>query len=368
LTTLQTLAEQSELARRVETIRRGMARRKLDALIVFDRNNTYYLAGFRGSLSYLFITARDAVLLVDGRYYEATRETARHVEVRLMKDAETSFTAWARGRGLRRVGFEGSTAWSVQQRWAGYLTGVEWIESGVIIGEARIVKSKQEVAMIAASAKLNDAIYEQTLAGLRPGMTELDVRNAIRGAADAAGIEGLSFEAIVASGAMGSRPHYTPQARPLERGEFLLIDMGLRVQGYCSDMTRVVALGRKPRARLVRAFEVVLRAQQKALAAVGPGVACAELDRIAREQIKAGKFGNYFTHGLGHGVGLDIHEAPVLNAKSKDVLRPGMVVTVEPGVYLPGLGGIRIEDLVLVTRTGHRVLSSSVRKMRVVEF
>ena len=365
---LEQVAQRGELTRRIDAVRRGMAKRKLDALLVFDRHNTLYLSGFRGSLSYLFITARDAVLLVDGRYYEATREATSHVDVRLMKDVERSFKLWAKGRGVRSIGFEGSVAWGVQHRWATLLPGLEWSEAGALIGEARLIKSPHEAAIIAASAKLNDTIYERAVQNLKPGMTELDVRNFIRGEADKAGIDGLSFEAIVATGAMGSRPHYTPQARKLERGDFLLIDMGMRLDGYCSDMTRVVALGRKPKPRLMRAFEAVLKAQELALAAVAPGVACAELDRIARDTIKQHNFGSYFTHGLGHGVGLDIHEAPTLNARSKEILRPGMVVTIEPGVYLPGLGGIRIEDLALVTRNGHKVLSHSFKRLRVLPF
>jgi Xaa-Pro aminopeptidase len=167
---------------------------------------------------------------------------------------------------------------------------------------------------------------------------------------------------------MSSRPHYVPQARPIGAGDLLLIDMGLVHGGYCSDMTRTVAVGRKPAARLVKAYSAVLEAQLQALDAVGPGIACAELDRIARASLKARKLARYFTHGLGHGVGLEIHEAPTLNGRSKEILRAGMVITIEPGVYLPGLGGIRIEDLVLVTRTGHKVLSRTPKQFQIIPF
>lgn len=196
----------------------------------------------------------------------------------------------------------------------------------------------------------------------------MDLRNVIRHEADLRGADGLSFESIVAAGTMSSRPHYEPQARLLETGNLLLIDMGMRLAGYCSDMTRVVGLGRRPQARLVKAYRALLEAQEAALDAVGPGVACAELDRIARDKLKTSKLAKYFTHGLGHGVGLEIHEPPALNGRSKEILRPGMVITIEPGVYLPGVGGIRIEDLVLVTRSGHRVLSHSPKEFRLLPF
>jgi Xaa-Pro aminopeptidase len=248
------------------------------------------------------------------------------------------------------------------------MPGTEWTESGDLVLEMRTVKSASEVAAIEASARLNDAVYEKALAAARPGATEIDIRNAIRAEADRSGADGESFDCIVASGATASRPHYVPADRPLRRGELLLIDMGMKVGGYCSDMTRVVALGARPKARLMRAFEAVLEAEKAALDEVGPGAATSDLYRIAHDRLKRRRLARFFTHGLGHGIGLEVHESPRMTATSPERLKPGMVVTIEPGVYLPGVGGVRIEDLVAVTRGGRRVLSRAVKSFRTIPF
>lgn len=356
----------SDHARRIARLQEGLKKQRLDAMLVFDRHNTFYLTGLRCTLSFLFVTPREAMLLVDGRYIESARAAVTHCDVRLMTDQARDFAAWHKAIRPRTIGFEGSTAWHALQKWRSLLPDPEWRECGDLILEQRRIKSPAEAKLVETSARLNDAVYAKALAAVRAGATELDLRNVILSEAYAAGAEGLSFDSIVASDAMSARPHYSPGPRPLQAGQLLLIDMGMLLGGYCSDMTRVVGVGRKPNAKLMKAYEATLKAEVAALDAVGPGVACADLDRIARESLKRAKLDRYFTHGLGHGVGLEIHEAPTLNARSKDVLRPGMVITIEPGVYLPGLGGIRIEDLVLVTRTGHKVLSRSPKDFRVI--
>lgn len=361
-------AKPGEEARRVAKLQSELKRRRLDAMVVYDRFNSFYLTGLRCSLSYLLLTPRSCVLLVDGRYIEAARDRVTHCEVRLMSTLAASLDAWQKETRPARIGFEGSTPWSLVRDWGQMLPGTEWEEAGELLRQMRLIKSAAEANLIALSARLNDEVYELALASAIPGATELDLRNVIRAEADRRGADGLSFETIAATGAMSSRPHYSPAANPLKSGDLLLIDMGMLLGGYCSDMTRVVGLGKKPPAKLAKVYEAVLEAQEAALDAVSPGVACAELDRIAREKLKARRLAQYFTHGLGHGVGLEIHEAPVLNARSQDVLRPGMVVTIEPGVYLPGLGGVRIEDLVLVTKTGHKVLSRSPKEFRLLPF
>ena len=368
-------ATSPELSRRLTKVQRGLARRRnsgnrvrLEAMLVFDRYNTFYLTGLHCSHSFLFITPREAILVVDGRYIESARSVVHHLEVRLMRHAREAFGRIGREFQPRTVGFEASTPWGALNEWRQFLPDVEWSECGELILKQRLIKSAAEVKLIEKSARLTDRIFEQLCAAIGPGMTEYDVRNLIRAEADHLGAEGLSFDCIVASGATSSRPHYFPQPRPLEAGDLLLVDMGVILGSYCSDMTRVVGLGRKPRPRLRRAYDVVLEAEQAAIDAIAPGVPCAELDRIARERIKARRLGRYFVHGLGHGVGLEIHEAPTLNNRSREVLRAGMVITIEPGVYLPDQGGVRIEDLVVVTRNGHRVLSHSPKTWRLLPF
>lgn len=357
-----------EGARRIARLQDDLKRSRLDAMLVYDRHNTFYLTGFRCSLSYLFVAPGGAVLYVDGRYIEAAQSAVSHCEVRLMTDWRKSFEEWNGENAPARIGFEGTSPWGEVQSWQKALSGAEWEECSELIERRRLIKSPAEIKWIEQSARLNDAVYAKAIESLQPGMTEIDIRNLIRNEADRLGADGLSFETIVGSGAMSSRPHYVPQDRALEAGQLLLIDMGMVAGGYCSDMTRTVALGKKPAARLVSAFNALLEAQVAAVEAVAPGVPCNEVDRVARERLKAAKLAKYFTHGLGHGVGLEIHENPRLNTKSTTELKPGMVITIEPGVYLPGLGGIRIEDLVLVTRTGYKVLSKSPKDFRIIPF
>jgi Xaa-Pro aminopeptidase len=360
--------DHTEPDRRLKKLRQGLKKRCLDAMVIYGRENTYYLTGLRCSHSYLFISLAESVFYLDGRYIEVGRETVGHCDVRLMDNAARAFGKWQKSQDVDRIGFEGDMAWNKVRQWQLWMPGLEWVESGDLVRNMRIVKSAHEQKIIQRSARLNDGIYESVIRSLLLGMTEIDVRNLIHAEVDKAGIEGLSFDAIVAAGPMSSRPHYEPQARPLARGDLLLIDMGLKVDGYCSDMTRVVALGRTPKARLVRAYHAVLDCQQKALKSLKAGIRCSEIDGIARETLKKHRLARYFTHSLGHGVGLEIHEPPRLSSSSADTLRSGMVVTVEPGVYLPGIGGIRIEDLAVVTPKGCRILSKADKSFRVIPF
>ena len=362
------MTRRPELVRRLKRLQAALKRRRLDAMIVFDRYNAFYLTGFNSSLSYLLVTPRSAELLVDGRYIEAAGRAVKHCEVKLFKKLPQSLKKWQREVNPRKIGFEGSIPWSQWRQFDELIRGVEWRESGDLILKQRLIKSAEEIRMIAASAKLTDAIYEAALAAAEPGATEIDLRDLIRTEAVRRGADGLSFDSIVATGASASMVHYETSAVPLRRGDMLMIDMGMILESYCSDMTRAVALGTKPKKRMRRAFDAVLAAQEATLKEVGPGVKTADLHRLATERLKRRGLARYFDHGLGHGVGLELHEGPVLNAASKDVLRAGMVITIEPGVYLPGVGGVRIEDLVAVTRNGHRVLSRTPKAFRTLPF
>lgn len=358
--------ESSEYARRVARLQKALGRKRLDAMLVFDRSNTFYLTGMRCSLSILMVTPRTATLIVDGRYIEAARSKVSHCEIQLMTTPSLGISKWAAEFKPATIGFERSIPWGNVQAWREIMPG-DWQPADELIASMRLIKSPAEARAIRRSARINDEVLANVLNSIEGGETELEIARRIRTTADQLGAERLSFDSIVGSGAMSSRPHYEPQARPIQAGELLLIDMGLVLDSYCSDMTRVVAIGKRPGAKLLRAYEALHAAQEKALQAVEPGVPCSELDRIARASLKRRRLDKYFTHGLGHGVGLDIHEAPTLNPRSKEVLRAGMVITIEPGVYLPGLGGVRIEDLVLVTHGGHEVLSRTPKRLRVLE-
>lgn len=362
------MATRKELERRLTRLQSGLRRRKLDAMIVIDRFNAFYMTGFQSSLSFLLVTPKHARLLVDGRYIEAARSSVEHCEVELFKTLSDGFKRWDRAFHPRRIGLEGSVPWNDWKQMKDFLPGADFVEAGGLILDQRLIKSREEIAQLEASAKMNDEIYAAAVGASRVGATELDIRNFIRAETDRRGAEGTSFEPIVAAGKSGSMPHYHAGRNRLRAGDLLLIDMGILLGGYCSDMTRVVALGDGVKPRLRKAFDAVLEAEKAAMAEAGPGVKTADLHRLAQQKLKRRGFDRYFTHGLGHGVGLEIHEAPRLNSVSKEILKPGMIVTIEPGVYLPGVGGIRIEDMVVITKNGCRSLSRAAKGYRAIPF
>ena len=362
----QTSEGQSEFAKRVERLARRAARRKLDALVVLTEVNRLYLTGFHSSNAVLIVSPKgEALFYTDFRYLEMARKGVASARVRRMKGL-TDLAPLAKRSKWRRVGYEGSISTtqldSVRKTWPGV---EDWVESEDLIGGLRVVKSRAEQAAIRRAVRLGDEVFRRTLEEVRPGMTEWDVRRVLRGWVDRLDAEGESFDCIVSAGSNGSKPHARVTRRVLRRGQPLLIDMGVRLGDYCSDMTRTVFLG-EPSAKMREIYGVVLEAQQRALRAIRAGRTCKEIDAVARDYIAKRGYGSRFGHGLGHGVGLAIHEAPSLGAKSETALRPGMVVTVEPGVYLPGIGGVRIEDMVIVRREGCENLTRTPKELTIL--
>lgn len=237
------------------------------------------------------------------------------------------------------------------------LPGAQTVDLGPVLEAMRMVKDPQALAALQLAADLLNPALEQTVAAVRPGMTERQVARILRDALEQAGAEGLSFDPLVQGGPNTALPHGGPGDRPLGAGDLLLLDFGARKGGYCSDITRVFTLGEFS-ARAAEIYGVVLEACRAGLAAVGPGVLCGDVDAAARRVIDQAGYEQYFTHRTGHGLGLDVHEPPYLAPGSAAVLQPGNVVTVEPGIYLPGFGGVRIEEMVAVTDTGRRVLTT----------
>jgi Xaa-Pro aminopeptidase len=228
------------------------------------------------------------------------------------------------------------------------------VEDGML--NQRAVKDQSEIRTIRQALSIQQRAFEQTLDIIKPGMTEIEIAGYLEYCMRSLGAEGTSFPTIVAVDANGALPHYQPAGKKLKRGSTLLIDWGAQYKGYCSDLTRIVALGSmKPQVREI--YDITLEAQQAAIEAIRPGVSLTEVDRAARDHIKRAGYGKQFGHGLGHGIGLDVHEQPTLSPRSEGELEPGHVITVEPGIYLPGVGGVRIEDDVAVTARGAKVLS-----------
>lgn len=352
---------------RLARLRERLAAAGLDAVIFSLAPNVQYFSGFTSTFAQVVIDAASATLITDGRYRESAEAQLAgwRIECQPPRDPEAWRREFWRARAYRHVGFEGAAPWETVQSWKRAIRPGRLVEAGAIARALRAVKGPEERAALRRSAAAADRVMARILGELRPGLRESEIALFIRRAAEDLGAEGESFPAIVASGPNSSRPHHHPGARRLRAGDFVTLDLGVRLKGYCSDITRTVALGRAA-ARMREVYDAVLRAQQAALAAIRPGVKTREVDAIARRSLEEAGLGEFFVHGLGHGAGLEIHEAPTLNPRSAEILEEGMAITIEPGVYLPGSFGVRIEDFALVGPRGPELISKTLKEFLVV--
>jgi len=341
-----------------------MADLNLDALVCFSRENLRYLCGFVGSSGALLLTAGRTLFLTDSRYTTQARAQVKADRIEEYSVQADAVAATLNGCGVRRIGFESSLAYGkvTDLRTRGQANW-EWVALRDELERLRLIKSTGEIAAIEAAALLNAGAFAEIETLLRPGTVEREVALALEFALKRRGAEDKAFDFIVASGERGALPHGVASERQLRDGELVTIDFGCRVDGYHADETVTVAIG-QIEGELRRMYDTVLAAHDLAIAAVAPGLPLLELDRIAREHITDAGYGDYFGHGLGHGIGLEVHEAPTVSTRSTAVAQAGMVFTVEPGVYLPGVGGVRIEDTVLVTPDGVRVLTRIPKQYR----
>ena len=330
----------------------------LDAMLISDLNNVRYLSGFTGSNAALlvFADARPAVLATDGRYRTQAAQQAPDVATVIERSCGPHLAAHAAGAGVRRLGFEGHVvtvdALDCLSRALGQRQGVEFVRASGTVETLREVKDLGEVALLRLACEAADRALADLVehGGLRPGRSERDVRRQLESLMLDHGADGVSFETIVAAGANSAIPHHRPTDAVLKGGDFVKIDFGALVGGYHSDMTRTFLLAGtgKPAAWQWEIYELVAAAQRAGREALVPGAQLADVDAASRQVIADAGYGDSFGHGLGHGVGLEIHEAPGINATAAGTLRAGSAVTVEPGVYLPGRGGVRIEDTLVV--------------------
>jgi Xaa-Pro aminopeptidase len=346
-----------DVAGRLDRLRAVLDRAGCDALVVASLTNIRYLTGFTGSAGLLLVLPGETVLITDGRYATQSAEQlgAASVPARIeIASAPEQRQVAASAVGPGRLGLEGAhVSWSRQRAFArDWFPGAELVPTEGLVEDLRRVKDAGELARLARAADIADAALALTRPMLADHPTELSFGRALDFEMRRLGASAPSFETIVASGPNGAKPHHRPSDRRIETGELVVLDFGAVVDGYCSDMTRTVWLGDLPAGQLVRMVEVVAASQAAGVAAVAAGVGCTEVDRACRQPIGEAGWGEQFMHGTGHGVGLEIHEAPSVAATSSDTLASGHVVTVEPGVYLPGVGGVRIEDTVVVTDDG----------------
>lgn len=352
---------------RADRVSGGLGELELDALLVTEPANLRYLTGFSGSNGFAVVGPQVRRFVTDFRYVEQAK--AEVAEFDREQGPQDLFAALADGwaEGGMRLGFDDAHVTVLAHRRLREIlpSGVELLAAAGVVEGVRAVKEPQEVTRIAAAAALVDDIYGWLLEAGIVGRTERDVVVALEHEMRLRGASGPSFPSIVASGEHGALPHARPRDVPIARDTLVTIDIGAVLDGYCSDCTRTWATGELPDL-LAEAYALVLRAELAALDAVRPGPEGREVDAVARDLIAAAGHGEHFGHGLGHGVGLVTHEAPRLARTAETRLVAGHVVTVEPGVYLPGVGGVRIEDLVVVTADGRDVLSHATKELLTV--
>ncbi|MGA8110343.1 MAG: aminopeptidase P family protein [Acidobacteriaceae bacterium] len=354
-------------APRWRLVREAMSEQGIESLLVTHLPDVRWLSGFTGSNAALAVTAKKAALFTDGRYTAQARAETQGARVTIAKKSALQAACrlleeWARQARFEQAGFDPQhttvaelalmrAAVSGKKR-RGFFAALR----KPLISALRMVKDATELAQMEKAAALGCSLFEAILPRMESGMTEAALAAELEYLARQNGAEGMSFETIVASGLRSSMPHGRATQARLPRKGFVTLDFGVILKGYCSDMTRTVHMGPAQREEQA-AYEAVLEAQQAAVDAVRPGVDCGAVDEAARSVLRKARLGRYFSHSTGHGVGLEIHEQPRIAAGQDMPLAAGMVITIEPGVYLPGRFGIRIEDMVAVTRTGHRILT-----------
>jgi Xaa-Pro aminopeptidase len=361
-----------EVATRLDRLRASLDGAEVDAIVVTALANVRYLTGFSGSAGVVVVTEKAALLTTDGRYRTQSAEqlatagvdgavTIAIGDAQSQRDAVRALIGEGAGT---RIGLEAdNVTWSSQRRWQELLEDAgSLVPTTGVVEALRQVKDRGEIARMGRAAAIADAALGEVLplfaeAGTRT-VTELEFALALDFAMRRGGAEDRAFDTIVAAGPNSAKPHHQPTERPIRVGDPVVVDFGAIFEGYRSDMTRTFCIGGEPTGELARIFAVVADSQRRGVAAVAPGAAARDVDQVCRDVIAEAGWSERFEHGTGHGVGLDIHEAPTVSPLGTAILAPGVVVTVEPGVYLPGVGGVRIEDTLVVTEDGSRPLTT----------
>ena len=352
---------------RLGALRKRLAEAKAEAFLSLAPPDNQYLTGFTGSTSAVLVSRHEALFLCDFLYTEQARVQVGGFSIEEVKNG------FLKGVGERLASLDVATvAFDPARLTVAELKAVKNAYRGKmepvsdIVGVLRMTKSADETKRIRQASELAEEVLVDLVGSLKAGVTEAELAARFEYEFKRRGAEGAAFDTIALFGARSSMPHGYPGNRALKRGDVVLLDLGCRKGGYCSDLTRTYAFGTIPGAWFREIYEVVLAAQEAALRAIRPGVRCCDVDAVARDVIAKAGYGKHFGHGLGHGVGIEIHESPRLNPECRVVLGEGMVVTVEPGIYLPKRGGVRIEDLVVVTKQGCECLTRTQKELRVI--
>lgn len=355
-------------ALRLKRLRAELQSRNLPAMLITYPVNRKYMTGFTGSSGVVIVTADHAYLITDFRYRTQAPAQAKHYEVIEQQPKVTdTILDVLRQCGVDEVGFEQDhVSYSDYVNYREQWTGIQLTAVQGIVERLREVKDEAELQIMREAADLADRTFSHLLGWIRPGMQEREVALEMEIFMRRHGASSSAFDTIVASGERSALPHGTASDKLLALGEFVTFDFGAYYRGYCSDLTRTIMLG-QPTERHREIYDIVREAQAHALEQIRPGMTGREADALARDIIARYGYADQFGHGTGHGLGMEIHEAPRLSKLSETVLVPGMVVTVEPGIYIPGFGGVRIEDDVVITDTGIEILTHSVKELLVIQ-
>jgi len=340
----------------------------INAFMISNLKNLYYLTGFDGE-GIALITPDANIIFTDSRYTEQAKKESKDFEIITDEAAQKQARLKALNQNIekykiKRLAVEGDFVSYLNYKEYNDFFSVELVDGKKAVEKLRIIKDKDEIIKIHKACQITTETLKEISDIIEPGMRELDIANELAYTMRKKGALGEAFEAIVVSGERTSLPHGKPSEKKINEGELITIDTGSNYQKYNSDMTRTFVIG-KENNKQKEIYNIVFDAQKTALESVKPGLKCSELDKIARDIIKEKGYGQYFGHGLGHGVGLDIHESPRVSTNDETVLMPGMIITIEPGIYLPNVGGVRIEDTVLVTEDGYEVLTWFPKEMNI---
>ncbi len=349
---------------RVEKLRSAMNEAGIEALLLGSQYNRQYISGFSGSSGYVLITASKSILLTDFRYtVQAASQAAGFEIVEHGTSPLQNVLELLKGEGLSSLAFEQDhVTYAEYLSWSKTLEGIKLVPAAGLVENLRMFKDEAELAIMQEAAVLADRTFKHICGIIAPGISENDVALEMEVFMRSNGATSSSFDTIVASGERSALPHGVASDRIIGNNEFVKLDFGAYYKGYCSDITRTVVVG-KPSDKHLEIYNIVLEAQLHALDHIKPGMTGMEADALARDVIVKYGYGDNFGHSTGHGLGMEVHEAPRLSRLSDTILTPGMVVTVEPGIYLPGFGGVRIEDDIVITESGIKILTSSPKEL-----
>ncbi|MBD1378808.1 M24 family metallopeptidase [Metabacillus arenae] len=349
---------------KIEKIRESFEGLGIDGLLITSSYNRRYMTGFTGTAGVAVISKSGAAFITDFRYVQqASKQIEGFNIVQHRGPIVEEIAEQVKHLGINKLGFEQDhVTFSAFAEYKRAFEGVELIPVSGAIEKLRLIKTDAEIKILKEAAKVADSAFKHILEFIKPGLKELDVSNELEFYMRKQGAVSSSFDIIVASGHRSALPHGVASDKVIEKGDFVTLDFGAYYNGYCSDITRTISVG-EPSEKLKEIYEIVLRAQISGMDGIKAGLTGKQADALTRDYITEKGYGEYFGHSTGHGIGLEVHEGPALSIKSDTVLEPGMVVTVEPGIYLAGIGGVRIEDDTVVTATGNECLTHSPKEL-----